>query len=154
MEQKLTGYPSIDKPWMKYYSEEDKQCSIPACTMYDFIWDRNKEYLNDTAMLYMGKKYTYGELFENIDKVAKAFQSMGIGVGDKVAICSVTTPEIIYAIYALNKIGATVNLLEPRNNAERIREYLLGAESEYMVMLDRCYPKINSIVEKTHHKVP
>ena len=21
-EKKLTGYPSIDKPWMKYYSEE------------------------------------------------------------------------------------------------------------------------------------
>lgn len=152
MAQNLTGYPSIDKPWLKYYSEEDVKWKVSPCTIYDFIWERNKTYLHETAMMYMGKKYTYGDMFENIDRVAKSFQSLGIGVGDKVAICSVTTPEIIYAIYALNKIGATVNLLEPRNNSERIKQYLLVAKSEYMVMIDRCYPKISSIIADTQVK--
>lgn len=27
-DKKLTGYPSIDKPWLKYYGEEDKKCDI------------------------------------------------------------------------------------------------------------------------------
>lgn len=26
LEQKLTGYPSIDKPWLKYYTEEAIAC--------------------------------------------------------------------------------------------------------------------------------
>lgn len=26
-EKELTGYPSIDKPWLKYYSEEAKKLS-------------------------------------------------------------------------------------------------------------------------------
>ena len=32
--QKKTGYPSIDKPWMKYYSEEALYGEIPKCTMF------------------------------------------------------------------------------------------------------------------------
>ena len=28
-EKKLTGYPSIDKPWMKYYSEEAVNAKLP-----------------------------------------------------------------------------------------------------------------------------
>lgn len=34
-EQKLTGYPSIDKPWLKYYSEEailTPRCRMGVCT--------------------------------------------------------------------------------------------------------------------------
>ena len=32
-EQKMTGYPSIDKPWLKYYSEEAINTPLPG----DFI---------------------------------------------------------------------------------------------------------------------
>lgn len=149
MTKEMTGYPSIDKPWMKYYSEVDKAWNVPESKMYDFIYEKNKDYLNDTALLYMGKSYTYGRVFEHIDEAAKAFQSLGIGEGDKVAICSVTTPEIIYALYGLNKLGVTVNMLEPRNNAERIKDYLIMSECEYMVMLDICYPKIAAILKDT-----
>ena len=28
-EKKLTGYPSIDRPWLKYYSEEAIMTEIP-----------------------------------------------------------------------------------------------------------------------------
>ena len=30
-EKKLTGYPSIDKPWLKWYNEEDKKSYIRDC---------------------------------------------------------------------------------------------------------------------------
>jgi hypothetical protein len=37
-EKKLTGYPSIDKPWLKYYSEEAINTPLPECTMYEYLW--------------------------------------------------------------------------------------------------------------------
>lgn len=151
-EKVLTGYPSIDKPWLKYYSDEDKKWSVRKCTIYDYIYEKNKNHLDDTALFYMGKKISYRELFKNIDNAAKAFHLMGICEGDKVAICSVTTPEIIYSIYGLNKLGVIVNLLEPRNNAERIKQYLLMSECKYMIMLDICYSKISSILSETNLK--
>ena len=35
-EKKFTGYPSIDKPWFKYYSEDAINAPLPECTMYEY----------------------------------------------------------------------------------------------------------------------
>lgn len=145
----LTGYPSIDKPWLKYYSEEEINATLPECTIYEYLWENNKNHLDDVALIYFGKRITYKKLFENIDKAAKAFLSLGVKEGDIVSICSVTTPEIIYCLYALNRIGATANMLEPRNNAERICDYINKANSIYAVIIDAVYPKFKTILNKT-----
>ena len=44
--EKLTGYPSIDKPWLKYYKSgaEDKVKNIPLNkTVWDIIESKLKE---------------------------------------------------------------------------------------------------------------
>ena len=35
--QALTGYPSIDKPWLKYCREEAISAQLPEGTMYEYI---------------------------------------------------------------------------------------------------------------------
>lgn len=38
-ERKLTGYPSIDKPWLKYYEGKiSGEMLVPGGTVYDFLW--------------------------------------------------------------------------------------------------------------------
>lgn len=54
-EQKLTGYPSIDKPWLKYYSKQDIEAQLPQGNMYDYLVERNKNRMSDVAFAYMGK---------------------------------------------------------------------------------------------------
>ena len=36
-EKKLTGYPSIDKPWLKYYSEEAIRADVPKGTIFQNV---------------------------------------------------------------------------------------------------------------------
>ena len=76
---KRTGYPSIDRPWEKYYSDHVMQFEFPRTTMYRCIFDNNKNYQNRIAMEYFGKPFSYKELFEQIDDtailVAVPFQS-------------------------------------------------------------------------------
>ena len=38
--KELTGYPSIDKPWLKYYSEETINAPLPECTIFEYMHDR------------------------------------------------------------------------------------------------------------------
>ena len=40
-EKKLTGYPSIDKPWLKYYTDEAINAPLPECTIYEYPQNRN-----------------------------------------------------------------------------------------------------------------
>lgn len=77
--KKLTGYPSIDKPWLKYYSDEAINAPLPECTMWQYIYDNNKDFPNDIALRYYGSKTTYGQLFESVMRAASAFWSTMIG---------------------------------------------------------------------------
>ena len=71
-------YPSIDKPWLKYFKEETINVSFSDCSMYEYLYEYNKNYLSNIALNYFGRKITYKEMFENIDKVAVALQARTI----------------------------------------------------------------------------
>ena len=112
-EKKLTGYPSIDKPWLKYYTEEAINAKMPESTIYEYIWSCNKDHLEKPALKYLGKKSTYAQMFARIDNAAKAFANLGVKQGELVSLCMLTMPETVYSVYGLNKIGAVCNLIDP-----------------------------------------
>ena len=56
--------------------------------------------------------------FVNIKKTAAAFRAIGLKKGDIATVVSIMTPEIIYAFYAADLIGATLNLVDPRYSVE------------------------------------
>ena len=67
----LTGYPSIDKPWLKYFSDEAINEPLPNCTLYEYLYDNNKDNLNGVAINYYGNRITYNELFKQINTSMK-----------------------------------------------------------------------------------
>ena len=67
-EKKVTGYPSIDKPWLKYYTENEIAAKTPKCSIYEKIYENNFCFPNQTALLFFGKKITYKKLFSQIDQ--------------------------------------------------------------------------------------
>lgn len=151
-EQKLTGYPSIDKPWLKYYSEEDLNVPIPESSIYEYVWENNKMYLNNIALEYFGNKITYKDFFEMIDKVANAFKKMGVKKGTIVTLALPNMPENIYCIYALNKIGAIFDLIDLRSKGDALLHYYNETKSEIVVICDMFVQNTIDIVGKTNIK--
>ena len=94
----LPGYPSIDRPWLKYYRQEVIVSSLPDGSIYDELFASCKDTPDAPALNYYGKKTTYGELLENIMLAAKAFSALGVKAGDIVTLFSLNTPETIYCI--------------------------------------------------------
>ena len=134
--QNLTGYPSIDKPWLKYYSEEDKAATLPKMTMYQMLWNSRKNHLDDDCIHYYGRKITYGDFIKNIHKSVNVLAGMGIGIGDIVTIVSLHTPETFYAIYALNYIGAIANMLYISLTEHEIIESVKNTDSKVLLIFD------------------
>ena len=148
----LTGYPSIDKPWMKYYSEETIDKPLPECTIYEHLWKNNKEHLDDVALIYFGNKISYRSLFENINLVADSFRALGVKKGDIVAMCVTNTPEMVYCFYALNKIGAIANMLDLRLSPSEFKDVLNEQENSYVVLLDTCLKNMRKAITDTKVK--
>lgn len=140
------NYPSIAKPWRKYYSEEALGASLPQCTAYEYLHRANESCPHDTALNYFGRKISYGQLFARIEETARALWARGVRQGDAVAVCTVNTPEFVFLFYALNRLGAVVNLIDPRTNDKQLWAYIEECGAKLVVTVDAAYEHIRNAV--------
>lgn len=144
----LSGYPSVDKPWLKYFSQDYINAKMPRCTMYEMVYNNNQDNLNGTALNYFGKKTTYAEFFENVNTVARAFLAYGVRAGDVVTIVSLTTPVAITCFYALNRIGAVPNFVNVLSTVDEFVSFFVEAQSDVVITLDLFGEKVMKAAAK------
>lgn len=149
--KKETGYPHIDKPWLNNYPENAYEMVMKniKMKMFDFMYEKNKHDLNDYALKYFGKNITFSELFENIENYARILKGYGISKGDVVSLCLPNIPETVYIKYALNRLGAVANIMDPRQSSENILSFVNNSNSKlFFCILDACEKKIDPIIDK------
>lgn len=114
IQEDITGYPSLDKIWLKYYQEEYIRADIPYMTIIEYLKESNKNNMKQIAINPLENKgiLTYEELFQMIDKVASSLDSLEIYKGDVIMgiLPSVTAHEV-YLLYAADIVGAAVNFM-------------------------------------------
>ena len=143
------GYSSIDKQWLKYFDDEDFDYMIPDDSIYQYMRKCCKEYSKNVAMEYMGVPITYKKMEAKIDEVAKSLKKMGIKEGDTVSVCLPNVPEVAYVFYAINKIGAVANMLDPRTNESTLRDCIVDSNSKFLLSLDSVCEKFSTIIDDT-----
>ena len=102
-----------EKPWLKYYDRMPEHLDYYNGSMYDAVFDISLKYPDYPALEYFDKIYTYKELIDHIDNIAVALKQINVVENECVTICMPNTPEAIFAIYAINKIGAICNIIHP-----------------------------------------
>ena len=150
IEGPLTGYASIDKPWLAQHAEEGIRIKSPKKTAYREVKDSNQNNLDGTAINFYGFKTTYKELFEEIDKAAASFKKLGIKEGDYVTFCMPALPQTTFAFYALNKIGAVANFVDLRTNKENIRNHINNTDSKVLITFHDTLEKCEEIFSSSN----
>ena len=102
--------------------------------MYDTIKNYYKKDLSSHALLYMGKTFTYAQLFDEIDVAARKLGTY-VKAGDVVTVCMPNTPECVFCFYALNRIGAIVHMVHPLAPLNQIKKFMAAAKSKLLVTL-------------------
>lgn len=155
IDEQATGYPGLDKPWLKYYKESDIKDPIPQETIYNYMERHSKRYDNLTAVSYYGRKITYSELYENISIADKVLSSLGIRNNDRIMYLMPNIPETLYLFYATSKIGAVADYIDPRPDsinpevsARKVLSLLKKEKINYIVALDHCYLAMLKPIEK------
>jgi long-chain acyl-CoA synthetase len=143
-------YASQARPWLKFYDQKYIDQTMPACTAFELVCRQNKNRLGETALEYYGRKFTYADFIVNVKKTAAALRAAGLKKGDIATVVSVMTPEIIFAFYAADMIGATLNLVDPRYSVEGIREYIEEVDSHLLICLNVVYERCHQAAKRTH----
>lgn len=148
-EKELTGYSSVDKPWLRYYTDEEINAKTPRCSIYEKIRENNMSFPNETALLFFDKKITYGKMFAEIDRTAKALAFYGITNDDNVAICMPALPETVYTILALNKIGANAILLNPLFDEQQLLNRINETNAKLLFVANELFSRVKNILSKS-----
>ena len=85
---------------------------------------------------YLGRSFCGDEVVRRIDAVALFLSKRGIGKGDVVAIDLPNTPECIFSIYAVNKLGAIAYVTHPLIPAEALREGIKETGAKLLICRD------------------
>ena len=143
---KQTGYPSIDKPWLKYYTIDDLKLKNPQCTLFENIYENNKDYLSDIAINYFGKSINYSELFTHVDECVRTLCNIGIKKGDCITLCTAGIPEAIYLVLACSRVGAIANFINPLFSEEQMVERINDTGAKWLVVLDGMYKYVEKVL--------
>ena len=142
-------YASTERPWLKYYDAKFIGQIPPECSAFDYVCRQNRSRLGECALEYYGRKFTYADLIVNVKKTAAAFRALGVKKGEIITVVSVMLPEVIYAFYAADMIGATLNLVDPRYSAEGIHEYIEEVGSRLLITLNVTYERCHQAARRT-----
>lgn len=108
IKQKLTGKPSIDRPWMQYYPQEMiENLTVPNSTLYEYLM-YNCPGDDVVAIHYYGRDITWKQIKEETDKVARALKAVGFGENDEIPMFLRSVPEFIFLLLGAEKIGASL----------------------------------------------
>ena len=142
--QKITE----EKVWMKYYSEEAQNVKLPKLKAFDYVLELNKYRLNEPALHYYGADISFKDLRRRVDAAARSFTALGVKEGDIVSFLSASIPETIACVYALNKIGAAANTIDPRLDVKTIKKMIIESGSKILMVIDIAFPKVKVMMEE------
>ena len=77
-------------------------------SFYELISHQGERYKRKTALFVDEAKITYGDILQRADAVAAFLVGQGVQKGDKVALFLRNSPEFVYTIFAVSKLGAVV----------------------------------------------
>lgn len=151
-EIKSTGYPSIDRPWLKYYDEDSVHKELLPNTIYGYLWECNNTHLNETALVFFERKITYKDLFRKIKQCADGLSALGIDKGTIVTIQTIAIPQTVVLLYALSYIGAVANFVYVSSGESEVNDILKKTESHTYFVLDKLYEEFTDVLNGTTTK--
>lgn len=134
----------LSKPWLKYYPEgvpsevEAPLVSVPE--LFDEVADK---YANKVALIFYGKKITYGNLKEMTDRFAAALADLGVKKGDTVALYLLNCPQYVISYFGALKAGAKVTPISPVYTSQEVKHQLEDSDAGTVVCEDMLYDNVN-----------
>jgi len=135
------------KPWDKVFDDSKKpffkwfvgaKCNLAYNTLDRHIKTKTR---NKIAILWEDeigrtKKYTYLQLYHEVNKLVNALRGIGIKRGDRVAIYMPNIPEIAIAMLACSKIGAMHSVVYAGFSAKALADRIKDARAKVLFTVD------------------
>ncbi len=133
--------------------QQREHLEYPRLTMYQMVERIARQYPDEPAYEFYGRKTSYTAFVRKIRQAAQAFIAAGIRAGDAVTICMPNTPQALVCFYAVNRIGCVANMVHPLSAQEEITYYVNLSGSRMLLTVDLFYEKAAAALKAADHPV-
>jgi len=131
------------RPWLKFYPPNvPPDVEIPEKSVVESFDEATEKWKDKTAVVFYGKKITYKELRDHVDRLATALCDLGVKKGDRVALLLLNSPQFIVAYFGAVKAGATVTAISPVYVSPEIKHQLEDSGARMIICMDILYDNV------------
>lgn len=124
-------------PWESAYPTGlDWRTPIPEQPLHHLVEEACAAFPHHACLNFYGRRTTYRQTADLIDRAARGLQDLGVGKGSKVALLLPNCPYLVIAFHAILKAGGVVVNLNPLASVAELAHQIDHSETEVLVTLD------------------
>ncbi|MBT6656675.1 MAG: long-chain fatty acid--CoA ligase [Proteobacteria bacterium] len=140
------------KPWLNHYPAGlDWDTDIKRQPLYETLAQTAARRRDHVAIDFLNYCLTYGELLEQVNRIAKGLQAMGVKKGSRVGLCLPNTPYSVICYYGVLRAGGTVVNYNPLYVERELAFQIEDSKTEIMITMDLkiLYSKVEVMLSQT-----
>ena len=138
-----------ERPWLKSYEDGvPHSIKYPGLPLHTILSASAVEFPDKTAIIFYGKKISYGDLNRWANRLANAIMALGVKRGDRVGLMLPNLPQALIGYYGILKAGAIVVEISPLYVEKEIEQQIADSGAETIIALDIFYPRIEPVMKK------
>ncbi len=131
------------RPWIKWYLEGvSPDITVEEKSVVDTFNETTEQWKDKTALVFYGRKMSFKELRDQVDRFAAALHDLGVKKGDKIALLLLNSPQFVIAYMGALKAGATLTAISPVYVSSEIKYQLEDSGARMIVCLDILYDNV------------
>ncbi|MET3655681.1 class I adenylate-forming enzyme family protein [Sporosarcina psychrophila] len=110
------------------------------------LLERNaRKYPKTEAVIGMGKRYTYKELDQLVNRFAHGLKLLGIGRGDKAVLYMPNVPEFVIVYFAVQRLGAIIVPINAKMTLSEVEYVLENSDAKAFIAHDLLFESVKNL---------
>ena len=133
------------RPWVAHYQPGvPADIELPTESLVAMFERSVGEAGSCPAMEFFGRRTTYAELGDQVDRVAEGLHGLGVRAGDRVALILPNCPQHVVAFYAVLRLGAVVVEHNPLYTSRELRHQFESHQARVVIAWDMAVPAVRA----------
>ena len=114
----------------------------PATSLWVNLEVSARRYPDKTAMVFMGRRWTYRALMQACEQLAGHLARLGVAKGDRVLLDMQNCPQLVITHFAILRLDAVVVPVNPMNKAQELEHYIVDPDVKVAVTTADLAPEL------------
>ena len=136
---------TTQQPWVKNYQPGvPAEIELPTESLVAMLERSVAEAGGHPALEFFGRRTTYTELGDQIDRAAEGLRLLGVRAGDRVALILPNCPQHVVAFYAVLRLGAVVVEHNPLYTSRELRHQFEDHQARIVIAWDKSVASVRA----------